>query len=231
MTTQYWTEFWKTHTKGLETKDLQTQVMRLDFSRNPISEEVWKGILVYVLAFVGPTSQDIILDLCCGNGLITKAIAQKVKTVYAVDLSPEFIAHISKEGLPNVVTKVSDIRELEMPENSLTKIILYSSLHYIDSIEAVTLFVKMGKWLRKGGTAFIGDIPDKSHIWSYFNTIERKKAYFDAIIAGRQIMGNWFDMDYLTNVANYAGFSEISVHAQPAHIPYHASRVDLLMKK
>jgi len=231
LTTQYWTEFWKQHTKSLEAKDLQTQVMRLDFSRKPISEEVWKGILDYVLAFVQPTDQDVALDLCCGNGLITRALAPKAKTVYAVDLSPEFIALIAKEGHRNVVTKVSDMRELEMPENSLTKIILYSSLHYIDSVEAVTLFSNMAKWLRKGGTAFIGDIPDKSHIWSYFNSTERKKAYFDAIVAGRQIMGNWFDMDYLAHLASYAGFSEISVHAQPSYIPYHDFRVDLLVRK
>src|SRR5437867_2372810 len=57
-----------------------------------------------------------VLDMGCGVGRITLAMAPRVRSVTAVDISPKNIEvlrrHASERGLTNITARVSDMNEL-----------------------------------------------------------------------------------------------------------------------
>lgn len=52
---------------------------------------------------------DIVLDIGCGPGVITKDIAGSVKKIKAIDISPEMINKARKNDLANVEWEVKDL--------------------------------------------------------------------------------------------------------------------------
>jgi len=77
----------------------------------------------------------------------------------------------------------------------------------------------------------IGDIPDSSKLWDFFNTDERRKAYINSVKFDKPIIGYWFTKEFLTTSASFAGFNEFSYISQPEQLINHTHRFDLLLKK
>ena len=70
-------------------KDLKLQVGRWkNHNIEDIVREIAKRLKI--------TKKDVVLDVGCGNGIITKKIAKKCKRIYGVDFSEFLIARITK---------------------------------------------------------------------------------------------------------------------------------------
>jgi len=55
-------------------------------------------------------SQDVLLDLCCGNGLLTKKISKYVSHIYAIDFSEGLISIAkAKNNSDNITYIIGDI--------------------------------------------------------------------------------------------------------------------------
>ncbi|WKY44397.1 methyltransferase domain-containing protein [Eubacteriaceae bacterium ES2] len=72
-----------------------------------------------------PTSpEDSVLDLCCGPGRITSMIAERVKTVTAIDASPKMLeycqANCQNLGLKNVTTRLMNWDDV-IPNQTIEK--------------------------------------------------------------------------------------------------------------
>src|SRR5690242_16056229 len=62
-----------------------------------------------VLEVLAPQAGERILDLGCGDGVLTKKIADFGCTVVGIDSSPDFVASARKLGLEVVQTSASDM--------------------------------------------------------------------------------------------------------------------------
>ena len=69
MSNNYWENFWNEN-NILNSENPQNQVGRA-LNKEPISEELWIKTLSYIFNTINITSNDVVLDLCAGNGLIT----------------------------------------------------------------------------------------------------------------------------------------------------------------
>jgi SAM-dependent methyltransferase len=226
MSTERWLDFWRTRGRSTLGDDLQTQVLRTS-NKQPIAQPLWEKTLAYVDRLFPVGSTDDVLDLCCGNGLFSAHFAGMSRTVTAVDVSPDLLGGLARLSLSNVITLCSDAREAQFAEGAFSRIWLYAGIQYLSESEVVLLFRKMLHWLRTGGLLFIGDIPDRARMWSFYNTPERRSQYFDNCIDDRDVVGTWFDSLWLKQLAEATGFREAEVIQQPSEQIYAHFRFDM----
>lgn len=226
--TDFWQSFWITHGKESQNAEPQVQVLRT-LNKQPVTPETFAAIIASVEELLRPEIGNDLLDLCCGNGMITKHFFDKARTVTAVDLSDELVSQITPVASDNIRAYAADARLVGFPENSFDRILLYAGLQYFSEVETIDLFARLRKWLRKDGLIVIGDIPDAMRRWNFFNSLEREGLYFDALKEGKPLVGYWFESEWLIRLARFAGFSSAEVCQQPEGLPYRHYRFDLVL--
>ena len=208
----YWVEFWKTN-QVIYRESAHEKVGRT-IKGVPIRDEDWRIVLQDLEASMELNSEDDVLDVAAGSGVISVPFSKKARSVTAVDISPPLLAEIDKTG--GVETILADAREIEFEEGRFSKIVLYFALQHFSEKETVLLFGKMWRWLKPGGILYIGDIPDAARKFSFFNTADRQAAYFRSIRDDSPIIGYWFTRDFMEKLGSYTGFSSCSSLDQPS---------------
>jgi cyclopropane fatty-acyl-phospholipid synthase-like methyltransferase len=225
----YWTRFWVDHGAKSRGDDPQSQVLRTSGGR-PVTPEV-VGILVGELVRLLELDRSrSLLDLCCGNGVLTAELAKSALRTFGVDLSPELIAAARERGAENLEFTVADVRAIELPRTAFDRILLYAGIQYLDEAETVALLERARQWLADGGLLVLGDVPDLRRRWSFFDSPDRRRAYFRGIASGEPIIGTWFDPDWLRHAAVYAGFEKAEILDQDPRLPYAHFRFDARLR-
>lgn len=224
----YWSDFWLNYNVS-ENKDLQSQVFR---TRNnlPISNDQWVETLIDVRKKLELKSDDLLLDLCCGNGVFAAEFSQSVGSIHAIDINNKLIETLNSMKLLNVTTQTSNINDVQYIKDSYSKILWYAGIQYLDYSSVVDLAFKLGQALKKDGILLIGDIPDSDKLWNYFNTPERQEAYFAGIKTNSPIIGTWFEKSWIYNLFKQAGFRDIHTNDQSNNLIYSDFRFDLIAK-
>jgi SAM-dependent methyltransferase len=231
MKNDYWVKFWQDYGKdAAQSKDEQTQVLRT-YNKQPITPELWEFTYDFIEESLRLEAQDDVLDLCAGNGLISKRFAEKCKSVVSVDISPDLIHKIDTDAYPNIRPVNADIRDAQFEDGQFSKVIIYAGLQYLNHKETIELFQKVYRWLRPGGLFFLGDLPDAGKKWVFFNTPERQAVHFQNILEDKAIVGTWFEPDFLEKLAGFAGFSRTKILPQHEDMIYAKFRYDMLIEK
>jgi len=223
--TKYWAEFWKEYGRGADNQDEQTQVLRT-LNKQPISQELWEFTLESIEREIEPDVDDALLELCSGNGLISRHFSSKMKNIVAVDISPDLVKSIDADKYRNIEAVVSDIRDLDYESARFDKIIIYAGIQYLSLKESLLLFEKVYAWLKPGGIFFIGDIPDQEKRWVFYNTPQRQADYFNNLRADRDVVGTWFEADFFDRLCTYVGFSQGILLPQADELIYSKFRYD-----
>jgi len=226
----YWVEYWQKYGKETRTEDAQKQVLRT-INNNPITKELWQYTLQIIENIIEPNLKDKILDLCCGNGLISVHLSPFCQNIVSVDISKDLIKKINTNNYQNIEPIVSDIRAINFEDNSFTKVLIYAGIQYLSYKETILLFENVYSWLKPGGYFFIGDIPDQHKLWEFYNNHERQTIYFQNIKKDKPIIGTWFNADYLIKIGEYAGFSSSVLIPQHQDLIYSQFRFDFKLVK
>ncbi|XP_002741974.1 demethylmenaquinone methyltransferase-like [Saccoglossus kowalevskii] len=124
-----------------------------------------------VLAALPMQSSDRLLDVCCGSGELTKALADQLQTgrVTAIDINPQMVEIAeSANTSPNITFAVADAGNadtfLSTWKNSYDKVLCYYSLYLIKDWEAVTL-KGIYECLKPGGIAFLNTLAASTHVF------------------------------------------------------------------
>jgi cyclopropane fatty-acyl-phospholipid synthase-like methyltransferase len=225
----YWKAFWDGHVASSAGADPQSRVLRT-LNGRPVTDERFEGILKHIGLKMDLSGGNDVLDLCCGNGLITTHLASKCRSVVGVDFAPGMVGGLDLEGHGNIEVMVEDVRKVSFQKRSFDRVLMYSGLQYMTCQEAAQVFESVSGWLRGGGLFFVGDIPDRDRIWEFFDSDERRRIYFDSLKNGRPAIGTWFDGGWLARLGKYAGFSDVEVLRQPEYLPYAHYRFDVVLR-
>ncbi len=228
MTDNYWVEFWKEYTSDLEGKDEQSQVLRT-FNKEPISEDLWVFTLQKVDEDFPVKRGNKVLDLCSGNGLLSKHFVSKGASVVAVDVSSQLLKNL--EGEEDVEVIISDIRKLNFENETFDHILIYAGIQYLSESESIILIQQIYSWLKPNGVLFIGDIPNVDKKWNFYNTEDRQKVYFNNILEGKSIVGNWFSKEWYDHLKSFVGFKTGKFVPQDEKLIYASFRFDYVFKK
>lgn len=117
---------------------------------------------------IPPPSESVyILDLCCGEGLLTRALLDKFPEchVYGLDGSPTMIAHTEKALVAygerfkakQFDLVASDWREFPFPVHAVVSSL---AIHHLDGTEKQALFKDIATLLVPGGSFIIADLTE-----------------------------------------------------------------------
>jgi len=192
---------------------------RLDY-RHPDVERFWAGgeqIVTLMLDELGvaiaPT--DTVVDIGCGLGRVTRAVAARGAVVIALDISPQMLAGARElnSGLDNVEWVIGDGRTLAPVDSGGADVcISYVTFHHIPDPEITFGYVReMGRVLRPGGFAAfqVSNLPALHERVSPLRRLRTQWRALRGLGPGGQDhpawRGAWTDLDRLREVAAEAG--------------------------
>jgi ubiquinone/menaquinone biosynthesis C-methylase UbiE len=230
---EYWKEYWNVF-PAENTGDLQRQVGRTR-NRQPVTSEMWDSTLDFVWGHMGIAPSSQVLELCCGNGMLTLPLARKVSSVMAIDFSVPLIRALTErletEKVNNVTAITGDVNRVDIPEEEFSHALMYFALQHFSEKEAIVLFERVYNALKPGGVFYIGDIPDRVKLWDFANTDEYTSIYFESVKAEAPAIGSWFLKDDLLKLSKWAGFSKAEIVTQPECQINSRYRFDMLATK
>jgi SAM-dependent methyltransferase len=99
------------------------------------------------------------IDVACGPGVVSRAVAARVGTVTGVDLTPAMVEEAERkaheEGIANVSFLLGDATALDFSDGSFDGAITRFSLHHIPVPGRV--LAEMARMVRPGGWVVVGD--------------------------------------------------------------------------
>jgi len=226
---EHWARFWSDYQTDVANKDEQSQVLRTR-NKQPIDQASWEVTILTVAQQLELEAHDTVLDLCCGNGLFSAAFSPHVASIEAVDISAVLTARLEARGLPNVKVGTSDMRDAQFSAGSFSKVLWYAGIQYIDEPDIVLMVRKISRWMKPGGILMIGDIPDRSKLWDYFNNSARLTTYFDGLEQRKPIIGSWLDSDWLEKLCLASNFASANAIPQDEELIYADFRYDLIAR-
>jgi ubiquinone/menaquinone biosynthesis C-methylase UbiE len=109
-----------------------------------------------IVAALGLTPGMVVADIGAGTGLFTRLMAEKVGAegkVYAVDIAPEFLAHIAayakKNGKKQILTVRGDQETTNLPKASLDLVFLSDVYHHLERPQHI--LASLRESLKPGG--------------------------------------------------------------------------------
>jgi ubiquinone/menaquinone biosynthesis C-methylase UbiE len=115
-----------------------------------------------VISEADPEPEAYAVDLGCGSGQVTLALARRCRTVLGVDVSEKMISllldNAKQAGITNVEGRAVPIERLGLPANSVDLVVSNYALHHLRDTDKQVAVDEAVKWLRPGGRLVIGDM-------------------------------------------------------------------------
>ena len=194
-TMTYWKNYWNSVAQN-KSPFIQVQ-------RDGMSEVDLLKIQKHVCLLLDLKPNDDLLDLCCGNGLLTNRLTPYCKSIIGIDFSTELIKSANKMYQKKNLNFIEgDIANLSHLTNTkFDKILLYFSFQYFNSKQGSFVVSEMKKLLKPGGLILIGDIPDKAKFWCYYDSFLKRAFYFKQWLFSQPKMGKFWSKKEMGKLA------------------------------
>jgi ubiquinone/menaquinone biosynthesis C-methylase UbiE len=107
---------------------------------------------------LGETARGSVLDVACGPGILSAAIAKTARQVVAFDLTPEMLTKAAQRcaGLGNVTFREGNAAELPFADADFDAVVTRLSVHHFD--RPGRAMSEIFRVLRPGGSFVIADV-------------------------------------------------------------------------
>ncbi len=109
---------------------------------------------------VAATSQMRVLDLACGPGIVTEALAPDAALVVGLDITPVMLqraaVRAAAAGIGNAGFALGDCTSLPFADSSFDAVVSRSAVHHF--FEPAAVFREVSRVLRAGGAFVISDV-------------------------------------------------------------------------
>jgi cyclopropane fatty-acyl-phospholipid synthase-like methyltransferase len=186
-----------------------------------ITPDILDDILNDIVLRLDLKKSDSLLDLCCGNGLLTHRIAKRCRSVTGVDFSSPLIDVATHDfRAANINYVCADVTE--MPESirngNFDKFLMYEAIQQLDPGQASTVFHQVASMASPGASFYIASIPDQDCKWRFYDTPERKREYERRLADGTELIGTWWTKVQLLKTVSSHGFEvEILDRSEGSH--------------
>lgn len=192
-----WRDYWTSYPAQFGKTEFARQV-KYTVAGQPVPDSEIRASVALVCANLELASNDTVLDLCCGNGLVTSYLATRCRSVLGVDFSYALIGVASEaHSGPNITYICKDATEfLHSPEASgrrFSKILMNGGLQYFDPKDLPSLLRGMLDVLSDSGIILLTNIPDLKRKSVFYNTPSRRLRHVWERMMGRGQMGTWWD--------------------------------------
>jgi len=226
MTAADWAGFWDA--KATAPTDFQAT------GRGLMDEVGFLYTVHEIVRLLAPRREQVLIDVGCGSGLISLALAPWLARIHAFDLSPNMVerARRNLSHVANVEVAVGSITDMALPDACGDRLLAYSVLQYLDGeATLVRALREIFRVLRPGGRALLAANPDPARRGALEQVIrarpdqeaaERELALQDTLL--------WVTPERLCELARDAGFH---AHAEAIsdRIWQHFYMFDLVLEK
>jgi len=231
-----WHKFWQNYRPITKTNtdDFLYQVGKTVLGV-AISNEQFNSIVNDVIVGLNLNKQDNLLDLCCGNGILTKQFGKHVDNIVGIDFSKMFIENALKYNkLENIKYYCSDIMKIEkeVEDMKFSKILIYDALASFNTEMVELLFVNLKKYLKPNGVIMLGAVLDNENKFKFYNTLRRKLYYYLYIKFLRKDngIGYWWNKKEIIKYAEQNGYSyKFLKQSNNIHTAHY--RFDIILRK
>ncbi|HET9919696.1 MAG TPA: class I SAM-dependent methyltransferase [Ktedonobacteraceae bacterium] len=136
-----------------------------------------------LLSLLEPRAGETILDLGCGTGHLTKAIAESGARVVGIDSSAEMIEQ-ARQGYPGIEFQVADARNFSLPY-TFDAVFSNATLHWIKEAEPVVEHISAA--LRPGGR-FVAELGGKGNVANLMGALQQALQE----VAGVSLEPGWY---------------------------------------
>lgn len=232
-----WQQFWGGYRndKARSEEDLFIQVGKT-VARRPIPREMFQYMVRRIVASLQLGQDDHVLDMCCGNGLISFELASVAQQVTGVDFAEHLIGTAQTfKSRPNIRYRVGDVT---LPLTDLVgntaripnKLLMNDALAYFEPEALAVIVGNVSRGLEGGAFRFLlTGIPNDELKWNFYDTPERKRRYQENLLAGdgtNDGLGRWWTVAEIETVAAAQGV-RVWVENQPEGISNY--RMDALI--
>ncbi|WP_340643823.1 class I SAM-dependent methyltransferase [Phenylobacterium sp.] len=199
----------------------------------PIDPAQMDRLVAAIEAALDLRADDVLADLCCGNGLVSVRLARRCAAVVGVDYSRDLIAvALADYGAPNISYLQRGAQEIgpdDFPAPGLNKVVMNQGLQYFDEAMLRDLLVNIDACAGRGMALFFTDIPDVALIRAFYDTPARWAEYERRRAAGEEALGTWWSRDHLGGVLADHGYG-VEFRVDPGRFTAHY-RFDVLATK
>lgn len=198
--------FYKEHPKTCDPEDFWGQVKRT-VNGKPVPQEQIDMIVDAVSDGLNLSTNDVLLDLCCGNGALTTYFFARCSGGLGVDFS-EYLIEVARRHFVKrpqedfILQDVVEFARTYPVAKQFTKAVCYGSLQYLPKDEAYKLLTLLRLRFTGLNTIFIGNIPDKKFARSFFG--DRYESGIEDTPAGA--IGIWWTHEEFRALAEETGW-------------------------
>ncbi len=234
-----WTNFWQSY-RILDIKNDQDLLYQAGktLGGKVIDQDQFNLIIAEIVKKLDLKKEDRLLDLCCGNGVLTYALSPKVTSIIGIDFSVTLIQNArDHKNAENIHYYHKDIKELEQvdPDLSLAdinKILIYDALAYFCKSELIQLLKTISGICDGSARILIAAVLDRKKRWAFFNTPSRIFQYIInmKLLGNTMGIGKWWTRNELIRVGSTVGMSVEILDQDPSIFTSHY-RLDVLFKR
>jgi cyclopropane fatty-acyl-phospholipid synthase-like methyltransferase len=204
-----WREYWKDFPRRFGGGDFCRQVGRTANGGEPTPAPELKTVIEEASSLLKLGPQDRLLDLCCGNGLLTARFAGECKEVVGIDFSEPMIRIASEHHSgPNIQYIEGSVLDLDQyfDAAAFDKICMVESLAYFGRDDLGRILHGVAAVGAPNVALLFSGVLDDEAKASFFNTPERRAAYEQQKREGKEIMGRWWTRPEIVQIAAQQGY-------------------------
>lgn len=219
-----WEEYYSSPPHPVDRTDYLKQVGHT-LNGKSISGAHFQLMVDQVLRELNVQDDDVILDLCCGNGYLTKELAAGCKKVVGVDISDHLLKVATEDHCPkNAEYLLMNVMELDTSRLRLSgpynKILLYAGLQHFGKRDLAPLLRNVLELSTRTPTIVLGFVPDRVNLSDFYDTLKRKRERVIRIVKGTELIKTWWDKKFIERVGHELGlrceFHELDSRLQAA---------------
>jgi len=175
-----WKQFWSSYRKieVASEADLFREVGKT-VNGEPLSEEAFQISIALIVDRLNLSKKDLLLELGCGNGLVTRRLAPFVKQIRAIDFSEHLIDHAKEFSSATNVSylcrdAVSHLHDLVLTKTYVpTKILLADGLGYFEAKDLRCMLQSAQRLTADRFVFMASGVPCDELKWNFYNTPAR----------------------------------------------------------
>ncbi len=225
-----WKKYWNDEIALSGEKDLLRQVGKTVQGQG-ISADRMSAIVASIAETLRFDASDRVLDLGCGNGYLTSQYASRCGMVVGVDYSDPLLRMArTRFGGAKVTFVSADVRALpaDLLATRFDKVLMYEALQHLSTADLRIVLCQLRDSASGQAPVFVASIPDRSRLWNFYDTAERRAEYRRRVASDDEAIGHWWDRADLEALAADCGYRPETL-PQPALLHTAHYRMDLLL--
>lgn len=135
---------------------------RVEVWEEVAASEAFLAIRDRIVELAEPRADDRVIDLGAGTGLLSLALAPRVRELVAVDISERMLERLDDaavaDGIHNVELVAGDLRRLPLEDESATLVVSNYAFHHLDDSGKELALAEARRILRPGGRLVVCDM-------------------------------------------------------------------------